>query len=54
MRDDPEFNINFCEVVEQYPCLYDNTRSDYSNRANQDQAWTKIGEYFKEKGKYNQ
>ncbi|KAG8335425.1 hypothetical protein J6590_068787 [Homalodisca vitripennis] len=26
MRDDIEFNIKFCEEVEQYSCLYDNSR----------------------------
>ncbi|KAG8241321.1 hypothetical protein J6590_088908 [Homalodisca vitripennis] len=44
MRDDIEFNIKFCEEVEQYPCLYDNSRSDYCNRSAQDQAWQKIAQ----------
>lgn len=26
-------SIQFCEEVEKFPCLYDNTRFDYRNRA---------------------
>ncbi|CAH2004063.1 unnamed protein product [Acanthoscelides obtectus] len=42
MRDDFQFNIEFCELVEQYAVLYDYRRSDYCNRSAQDQAWEQI------------
>ncbi|VEN39139.1 unnamed protein product [Callosobruchus maculatus] len=50
MRDDMEFNIQFCEKIENYPCLYDTTRSDYCNRSAQDQAWQKIAKKFDVQG----
>lgn len=51
MRDDIEFNIQFCEEIEKYPCLYDYSRSDYCNRSAQDQAWQKIAKKFGVQGK---
>lgn len=52
MRDDFQFNIEFCEEVQQYATLYDYKRSDYCNRSVQDQAWEKIAKKFSASGKY--
>lgn len=38
MEDDPEFNIQFVALVEEYTCLYDYHLADYSNRTKQDIA----------------
>ncbi|CAG9773213.1 unnamed protein product [Ceutorhynchus assimilis] len=46
MQDDFQFNIEFCEEVQQYASLYDYKRSDYCNRSVQDQAWEKIAKKF--------
>ena len=53
MRDDWEFNIQFCEEVETYPAVYDYARTDYSNRSAQEQAWLKISEKLGSNGKRN-
>ncbi|CAH1643162.1 unnamed protein product [Spodoptera littoralis] len=42
MRDDIEFNIEFCELIEQYPNIYDYTKTGYSNRNVQDKIWQEI------------
>lgn len=42
MRDDIEFNIEFCQLVEKYPIIYDYTKSGYSNRNVQDKIWQEI------------
>nr|CAD7266992.1 unnamed protein product [Timema shepardi] len=42
MRDDPEFNIAFVQLVEEHRCLYDFTIDDYANRVKQDEAWQGI------------
>lgn len=42
MRDDIEFNIKFCELIEQYPNIYDYTKTGYSNRNVQDKIWQEI------------
>ncbi|KAF5276415.1 hypothetical protein FQR65_LT16337 [Abscondita terminalis] len=46
MRDDFQFNIQFCEEVQQYETLFNYRRSDYCNRSAQDQAWEKIAKKF--------
>ncbi|XP_046976417.1 uncharacterized protein LOC124542518 [Vanessa cardui] len=38
MRDD----IEFCELIEQYPNIYDYTKTGYSNRNVQDKIWQEI------------
>ncbi|KAJ9591808.1 hypothetical protein L9F63_001625 [Diploptera punctata] len=48
MRDDPDFNITFVELIKEYPCLYDTTLNQYSNRNVQDQAWHGIAEELSE------
>ena len=52
MRDDQDFNINFVQLVEQHPCLYDHTLPDYHRTRTQDQAWIAIGNEIKENGTY--
>lgn len=54
MRDDVDFNIQFCEEVGKYPCIFDFNRADYCNRSAQDQAWQKIADKFDAQGKFNQ
>lgn len=51
MRDDIDFNVQFCELVEQYPALYDYTKPEYSNRNVQDKIWMEIGLKLGESGK---
>lgn len=46
-----EFNIEFVQEVAKYPCLFDYTREDYSNRSAQDQAWEKISHKLDAQGK---
>ncbi|GBP17865.1 hypothetical protein EVAR_7858_1 [Eumeta japonica] len=48
MRDDPEFNIKFIELVEKNPSLYDNTRPDHGNRNKQNKIWADIGKKLNE------
>lgn len=35
MRNDVQFNIEFCEEVQNYGTLHDNNRADYSNKSAQ-------------------
>ncbi|RVE53775.1 hypothetical protein evm_001667 [Chilo suppressalis] len=42
MRDDYEFNVQFCNLIENHPVLYDYNRPEYSNRNVQEQAWESI------------
>lgn len=49
MSDD--LNIKIIEFVRCNPCLYDHTRSDYSNRNKQDQKWGEIAQQLNETGK---
>lgn len=51
MKDDPDFNIHFVTRIEANPCIYDHTRSDYSNRNIQDLAWEQIAKELKATGK---
>ncbi|CAH1100881.1 unnamed protein product [Psylliodes chrysocephalus] len=47
LPDDEQFNIGFVQNVEKYPCLYDHTLKAYSNRSEQDKAWSQVaGTYF--------
>lgn len=50
MRDDIEFNVAFCRLVERHPALYNYMRPDYCNRSVQDKIWRKIGKDLNEKG----
>lgn len=43
--------IALVQIIEQYPVLYDYTRSDYSNRNVQDKAWEEISKTLKISGK---
>jgi len=43
MKDDPDTNVQFVQTVEMFPCLYDYTTKEYSNRNAQDKAWGEIG-----------
>lgn len=52
MRDDIEFNIKFCELVENHPELYDYNQSSYSNRSVQDKAWELIAQELNESGMF--
>lgn len=51
MKDDPDFNIRFVSLIEAKPCIYDHTRSDYSNRNIQDLAWEQIAKEVEATGK---
>lgn len=51
MNDDPHTNVRFVQVIETYPCLYDHSRADYSNRDTQDKAWIDISKQFDASGK---
>jgi len=46
MKDDPDTNVQFVQTVEMFPCLYDYTTKEYSNRNAQDKAWGEIGKKF--------
>ncbi|XP_028164360.1 transcription factor Adf-1-like [Ostrinia furnacalis] len=48
MRDDFETNVKFIEIVQLNPCIYDQTRSDYSNRNKQDKVWGEIAKQLNE------
>lgn len=52
MKDDPDFNIHFVGVIEEHPCIYDHSISDYSNRNVIDNAWEKIAKRVSKPGKY--
>lgn len=41
MNDDPDTNVRFLQVIETYPCLYDHSKADYSNRDTQDKDISK-------------
>ncbi|KAL5237737.1 hypothetical protein ACI65C_005147 [Semiaphis heraclei] len=43
MKDDPEFNIKFVEIVENHKCIYDYNIKEYASRVEQDRAWENIG-----------
>ncbi|XP_055586710.1 uncharacterized protein LOC129739324 [Uranotaenia lowii] len=42
MRDDPEFNIAFVRLVENFPCIYDHHHEDYHRAHVQNRVWGKI------------
>lgn len=46
MESDQDINIHFVQTVQTYPCLYDYSTKDYSNRNAQDKAWREIGKKF--------
>ncbi|KAL4142362.1 hypothetical protein QTP88_004836 [Uroleucon formosanum] len=46
MKNDPDTNIQFVQTVQMFPCLYDHTTKDYSNRCAQDKAWGEIRKKF--------
>lgn len=50
MRDDIDFNIAFCQIIEQCPALYDYNRSDYCNRNVQSKIWRIIANKLQESG----
>lgn len=52
MRDDIDFNIAFCQIIEQYPALYDYNRSDYCNRNVQSRIWRAIANKLQESGEF--
>ena len=52
MCDNQDFNINFMQLVEQHPCLYDHTSPDYHRTRAQDQAWIAIANEIKENGRF--
>ncbi|KAJ2938726.1 hypothetical protein O0L34_g3336 [Tuta absoluta] len=47
MREDIEFNVKFCALVEKYPAIYDFNRSDCI-RLVQEQIWEKIAKQVNE------
>ncbi|XP_068211944.1 uncharacterized protein [Palaemon carinicauda] len=40
--DDPAKNIRFVREIEKYPCIYNNTLLEYSNKEATDNAWLKV------------
>lgn len=52
MKDDPDFNIHFVGVIEEHPCIYDHSISDYSNRNVINNTWEKIAKRVSDPGKY--
>ncbi|CAG2056203.1 unnamed protein product [Timema podura] len=46
MRDDPEFNIKFLELVNSLSCLYDINNDDYHRNQIQERSWSKIEKYI--------
>ncbi|XP_045763031.1 uncharacterized protein LOC123865875 [Maniola jurtina] len=36
--------LNFVQIIEQYPCLYNNTLPDYSRKDIVDKAWNEVAE----------
>lgn len=46
MKDDPDTNVQFVQSVQMFPCLYDHTTKNYSNRNAQDKALGEIGKKF--------
>ncbi|KAG8222298.1 hypothetical protein J437_LFUL001840 [Ladona fulva] len=50
MRDDQDFNIKFVQLVQQHPCLYDQSMPNYYRTRAQDQAWRVIANEIKENG----
>jgi hypothetical protein len=53
MKDDPECNIKFVQVIERHTCLYDNSKDGYSRRDITDKVWEELGKEVNESGKYN-
>lgn len=43
MKDDPDFNIKFVSIIENYLCIYDYKSKEYACRTSQDKAWESIG-----------
>jgi len=51
--DDPVFNINFVRIVEKYPCLWDQTTVEYSQRDLTEKAWKAISKEVNDTGELN-
>lgn len=51
MKDTPEFNISFVNLIEKNPIIYDHTSAEYFNRNSQDKAWENIAKEINESGK---
>ncbi|CAH2242102.1 jg2141 [Pararge aegeria aegeria] len=43
--------LNFVQLIEQYPCLYNNTLPDYSRKDVVDKAWGEVAETMQWTGK---
>lgn len=52
MRNDIEFNIQFVNVVENYPNLYNPSSDGYSNRMESEKSWKAIAQVFGEPRKF--
>lgn len=50
MRDDFDFNVTFCNLIENNPVIYNYNRPGYCNRSVQDQAWSIITRTLNETG----
>lgn len=49
--EDPVFNINFVRAIENRPCIWNYTLSDYSKRNKTEKAWEGVVEEVKDTGK---
>lgn len=51
MRDDQDFNINFVQIIQKEPSLYDKSLAEYRNKDEHERIWQKVGKEVNESGK---
>ena len=52
MAADQQENVQFLQLIEVYPCLYDYTCKNYSNNISTEKAWQEIAAECKLTGEY--
>jgi hypothetical protein len=50
MKDNPECNIKFVQVIERHPCLYDNSKDGYSRRDVTNKVWEEVEKEVNDSG----
>lgn len=54
MADNPLFNINFVKAIEQRPCIWNYSLTEYSKRNLTEKAWVDVAKEINDSGKYRQ
>jgi hypothetical protein len=50
MKDNPECNIKFVQVIERHPCLYDNSKDGYSRQDVTNKVWEEVEKEVNDSG----